>query len=43
MLKILSVGITKYFPPVSKEWKNSIYVFNHNNIKNLPVYDININ
>ncbi len=37
------VGKTKYFPPVSKEWKNSIYVFNQNNLKNLPIYDININ
>uniref|UniRef100_A0AAU7YTX7 RPS3 n=1 Tax=Madurella sp. TaxID=2420206 RepID=A0AAU7YTX7_9PEZI len=37
------VGKTRYFPPVSKEWKNSIYVFNPNNIKNLPIYDININ
>ena len=37
------VGKTTYFPPVSKEWKNSIYVFNQNNIKNLPIYDININ
>jgi len=42
-LKNLAAGNTKYFPPVSKEWKNSIYVFNHNNIKNLPVYDMNIN
>nr|YP_006576194.1 ribosomal protein S3 [Madurella mycetomatis]AEY94393.1 ribosomal protein S3 [Madurella mycetomatis] len=37
------VGKTKYFPPVSKEWKNSIYVFNQKNLKNLPIYDININ
>ncbi|BFS50142.1 ribosomal protein S3 (mitochondrion) [Madurella fahalii] len=37
------VGKTKYFPPISKEWKNSIYVFNQNNLKNLPIYDININ
>lgn len=36
------VGEKKYFPPVSREWKNSIYVFN-NSIKNLPVYDVNIN
>lgn len=37
------LGNIKYLPPVSKEWKNSIYVFNPNNLKNLPVYDININ
>lgn len=42
-VKISDVGNTKYFPPVSKEWKNSIYVFNPNNLKNFPVYDININ
>lgn len=42
-IKISDVGNTKYFPPVSKEWKNSIYVFNPNNLKNFPVYDININ
>jgi len=38
-----SVGKTKYFPPVSKEWKNSICAFNPNNLKNLPAYDLNIN
>lgn len=36
-------GETKYFPPFSKEWKNSIYVFNFNNLKNLPLYNINVN
>lgn len=39
----LFLGRKKYFPPVSKEWKNSIYVYNKNNLKNLPVYDLNIN
>lgn len=34
---------TKYLPPVSKEWKNSIYAFNSNKLKNFPIYDININ
>jgi len=42
-IKISNVGETKYFPPVSKEWKNSIYVFNKNNLKNLPIYDIYVN
>lgn len=42
-VKINYTGETKYFPPFSKEWKNSIYVFNLNNLKNLPLYNININ
>ena len=42
-IKTNDVGETKYFPPFSKEWKNSIYVFNFNNLKNIPVYNININ
>ena len=37
------IGETKYFPPFSKEWKNSIYAFNYNTLKNLPLYNININ
>lgn len=37
------VGNVRYLPPVSKEWKNTVYVFNNNKIKNFPVYDININ
>lgn len=37
------VGETKYLPPVSKEWKNTIYAFNKNNIVNLSTDDININ
>jgi hypothetical protein len=40
---INSVGENKYFPAVSKEWTNSVYYYNNNNIKNLPAYDININ
>lgn len=42
-LKVYSYVGKKYFPPVSKEWINSVYTFNNNNIKNLPIYDININ
>lgn len=42
-VKIHNVWNTRYFPPVSKEWKNSIYVFNKKNLKNFPIYDININ
>nr|YP_009867815.1 ribosomal protein S3 [Nemania diffusa]QKG05014.1 ribosomal protein S3 [Nemania diffusa] len=37
------IGITKYLPPVSKEWKNTVYNFNSNNLVNYPVYDLKIN
>ena len=37
------VGSTKYLPPISKEWKNSVYYYNSNNSINYPVYDLNIN
>lgn len=37
------IGKTKYFPASSKEWKNSVYYYNYNNIKNFPIYDLNIN
>jgi hypothetical protein len=40
--KVNSVGDTKYLPAASKEWKNSIYSYNKNFIKNLPIYDLNI-
>nr|ACV41171.1 ribosomal protein 3/homing endonuclease-like fusion protein [Ophiostoma megalobrunneum] len=36
-------GESRYFPSDFKEWTNSIYYFNSNYIKNLPVYDIKIN
>jgi hypothetical protein len=36
------IGESKYFPAASKEWKNSIYSYNKNFIKNLPVYDLTI-
>jgi len=42
-IKTSDIGNTRYFPPVSKEWKNSIYVFNPNILKNSPMYDVNIN
>lgn len=38
-----TVGETKYFPASSKEWKNTVYFFNPNHVKNLPVYNKNIN
>ena len=33
----------KYAAPVSKEWKNTAYFYNQNNIKNIPLNDMNIN
>jgi hypothetical protein len=33
----------KYLPPVSKEWKNTIYSFDKNYLKNLPINDLTIN
>lgn len=36
------VGDIQYFPAWSKEWRNSVYHYNSNLIKNFPVYDINI-
>jgi hypothetical protein len=35
-------GDTQYFPAHSKEWTNSVYHYNQNITKNLPVYDLNI-
>ena len=37
------IGITKYLPSFSKEWKNTIYSYNKNTLKNIPVNDLNIN
>ena len=37
------VGKTKYLPPIAKEWKNSVYNYNSNNIINYPVYDLYVN
>ena len=31
------VGVTKYFPPATHEWKDSIYTFNKNTSKIFPV------
>jgi hypothetical protein len=38
-----TVGETKYFPPLSKEWINTVYLFNYNNLKNFSIYDTNLN
>ena len=37
------VGNIKYLPSNSKEWRNKVYYYNNNSIKNLPVYNLNIN
>ena len=37
------VGVIKYLPSFSKEWKNTVYNFNSNNFVNYPVYDLKIN
>lgn len=37
------LGKTKYFPAFTKEWKNTIYSFNQNIVKNIPVNNLNIN
>lgn len=41
--KLDSVGIMKYLPSFSKEWNNTIYSYNKNTLKNIPVNDLNIN
>lgn len=41
--KLGDVGIIKYLPSFSKEWKNTIYSYNKNTLKNIPVNDLNIN
>lgn len=41
--KIGDIGKTKYLPSFSKEWKNTIYSYNKNMLKNIPANDVNIN
>lgn len=41
--KIGVLGNMRYLPSFSKEWKNIIYSYNKNNLKNLPINNININ
>jgi len=38
-----NVGIVKYLPSFTKEWKNTVYYFNKNTLKNIPANDLNIN
>ncbi len=37
-----TLGLTRHFPPATKEWFNSIYAYNNNSIKNLSVADKNL-
>nr|ACV41161.1 ribosomal protein 3 [Graphilbum nigrum] len=37
------VGEAKYFPSEFKEWNNNVYYFNSNYLKNIPLYNINLN
>jgi hypothetical protein len=37
------IGNMKYLPSFSKEWKNIIYSYNKNNLKNIPVNSLTIN
>lgn len=41
--KETDIGKTKYLPSFSKEWKNIIYSYNKNNLKNIPINNENIN
>nr|YP_010526678.1 ribosomal protein S3 [Pleurocordyceps sinensis]UXR11746.1 ribosomal protein S3 [Pleurocordyceps sinensis] len=41
--KIGDIGKTKYLPSFSKEWKNIVYFYNKNNLKNIAINDVNIN
>jgi hypothetical protein len=41
--KVGDIGKIKYLPSFSKEWKNTVYLYNKNNIKNIPVNNVNIN
>lgn len=40
--KVGIVGKTKYLPSFSKEWKNIIYFYNKNNLKNIPTNNVTI-
>jgi hypothetical protein len=41
--KVGDIGKIKYLPSFSKEWKNTIYSYNKNMLKNIPSNDVNIN
>ena len=37
-----TLGPARYFPSATKEWFNSVYAYNSNYIKNLPIVDKNL-
>lgn len=37
------IGQTKHYPPATQEWFNSIYLYNKNSIKLIPVKDSTLN
>lgn len=37
------IGQTRHYPPATQEWFNSIYLYNKNHIKPLPVVDNTVN
>ena len=37
-----TVGPTRHYPPATKEWSNSVYAYNNNYIKDLPVASKNL-
>lgn len=39
--KVGDIGKTKYLPSFTKEWKNIIYSYNKNMLKNIPMNDQN--
>lgn len=41
--KLTAINNMKYLPAYSKEWKNIIYSFNKNNMKNIAANSLNIN
>lgn len=41
--KVGDIGKTKYLPSFTKEWKNIIYSYNKNMLKNIPMNDQNVN
>jgi len=41
-LTVNTSGPVKHFPPATKEWFNSIYAYNSNNMKNLSIADKNL-
>lgn len=41
--KTADIGKTKYLPSFTQEWKDTVYCYNKNTIKNIPSHHFNIN